>query len=153
MKVYVDKLPKNCFECPCFRDDIDFPCGLSDGTKDYFLDEIDGGVCPLKSLAKHDKQVRKEMGEAIVSLEKENESLKNELIKECQEHREAMQIADKRIKAYQNELELYKRAFNVAIMDLGLCRSHYQTLNYELMERTENLSNTILERIKEKMEE
>ena len=65
MKVYVSELPKNCFECPCFRNDIDFPCGLSDGTKDYFLDDIDGGECPLKSLVEHDKQVRKEVCEEI----------------------------------------------------------------------------------------
>lgn len=65
MKVYVDELPKNCFECPCFRNDIDFPCGLGDGTQDYFLDEIDGGNCPLKSLADHTKQVRKEVCEDI----------------------------------------------------------------------------------------
>lgn len=50
------------------------------------------------------------------------------------------------------ELELYKRAFNVATMDLDLCRNHSQTLNDELVERVENLRNTILERIKEKME-
>lgn len=65
MKVYVDELPKECFECPCFRNDIDFPCGLSDGTKDYFLDEIDGGECPLKSLAEYTKQVRKEVCQEI----------------------------------------------------------------------------------------
>lgn len=111
-----------------------------------------------------------EMAEVIVSLAKENENLKNELIKECKEHQEAMQIADKRIKELENEnadlgkmveeantrpceeLELYKRAFNAAIMDLDLCRNHSQTLNDELVERFENLRNTILERIKEKME-
>ena len=65
MKVYVDELPKSCFECPCFGNDIDFPCGLSDGSKDYFLDEIDGGECPLKSLADHDRQVRKEVIEGV----------------------------------------------------------------------------------------
>ena len=61
MKVYVDELPKDCWECPCFRNDIDFPCGLGDGTQDYFLDEIDGGKCPLKSLADYTKQVREEV--------------------------------------------------------------------------------------------
>lgn len=123
-----------------------------------------------------------EMAEAIVNLTKENASLKNELIKECKEHQEAMLFADKRITelenqlrekdarieelegqfAYececnkqfvecQNELELYKRAFNVATLDLDLCKNHSQTLNDECVERFENLRNTILERIKEKM--
>lgn len=103
-------------------------------------------------------------------LSKMIEELKRQLIKECKEHQEAMQIADKRIKELENEnadlskiiedantrpceeLELYKRAFNVATMDLDLCRNHSQTLNDELVERVENLRNTILERIKEKME-
>ena len=61
MEMYIDKLPKDCWNCPCFRDNIDFPCGLGDGVKDYYLDEIDGGECPLKSLAEHDKQVRKKL--------------------------------------------------------------------------------------------
>lgn len=65
MKVYVDELPKECFECPCFRNDIEFPCGLSDGTDDYFLDEIDGGNCPLQTIADHDKQVRKQVCDEI----------------------------------------------------------------------------------------
>lgn len=45
-----------------------------------------------------------EMAEAIVNLAKENASLKNELIKECKEHQEAMQIADKRIKELEKQL-------------------------------------------------
>ena len=65
MKVYVDELPKECWDCPCFRNDTDFSCGLSDGTKDYFLDEIDGGECPLKSLKDHDKQLRSQICEDI----------------------------------------------------------------------------------------
>lgn len=65
MEMYVDKMPKDCWHCPCFRDNIDFPCGLGDGVKDYYLDEIDGGECPLKSIAEHDKQVRKEVCEEI----------------------------------------------------------------------------------------
>ena len=65
MKVYVDKLPKECFECPCFRNDIEFPCGLSDGTDDYFLDELDGGNCPLQTIADHDKEVRKQVCDEI----------------------------------------------------------------------------------------
>lgn len=65
MKVYVDELPKECFGCPCFRNDIEFPCGLSDGTNDYFLDEIDGGNCPLQTIADHDKEVRKQVCDGL----------------------------------------------------------------------------------------
>ena len=57
-----------------------------------------------------------EMAEVIVNLAKENASLKNELVKECQEHQEAMQIADKRIK------ELEKQLADYAIMgNYGAC--------------------------------
>ena len=48
-----------------------------------------------------------EMAEMIVNLVKENEDLKNELIKECKEHQEAMQIADKRIKELEKQLADY----------------------------------------------
>lgn len=46
-KVYMEKLPKNCFECPCFRNDIEQCCTLDDEDEHFFLDEIDGGNCPL----------------------------------------------------------------------------------------------------------
>lgn len=62
MKVFVDKLPKSCWECPCFKNDLEFPCGLSDGTQDYFLDEIEGGNCPLKTIEDYkteDKALKK----------------------------------------------------------------------------------------------
>ena len=64
-KVYVDELPKNCYECPCFKNDLELPCGLSDGTEDYFKDEIDGGCCPLQSLKTHDREFVKEVCEKI----------------------------------------------------------------------------------------
>lgn len=70
MKVYVDELPKSCWECPCFRNDLEQGCGLDDEGKDYFLDDIDGGECPLKSLTEHDKQVingiRKQVQDQII---------------------------------------------------------------------------------------
>ena len=53
MKIYVDKLPKSCMTCPCFHFGGDFSCGLDNGCNDYFRDEIDGGVCPLESIADH----------------------------------------------------------------------------------------------------
>ena len=64
-KVYVDELPKSCWECPCFKNDLEFPCGLSDGTQDYFKDEIDGENCPLKSIKTHDRALVKEVCEKI----------------------------------------------------------------------------------------
>lgn len=50
MKFYVDgKLPKDCFECPCFRVDIVINCGLDDGTKDYLKFDFQN-KCPLKTI-------------------------------------------------------------------------------------------------------
>lgn len=66
MELYVKgEMPKSCWECPCFKNDIECCCGLDDGTNDYFLDEIDGGECPLKSLDEHDKYVCKKIGQGI----------------------------------------------------------------------------------------
>ena len=64
-KVYVEELPKECWDCPCFKTDLECPCGLSDGTQDYFKDEIDGENCPLKLLKTHDRELVKEVCEKI----------------------------------------------------------------------------------------
>lgn len=64
-KIYINNLPKNCWECPCFKNDLEFSCGLSDGTQDYFKDEIDGENCPLKSIKNHDRELVKEVCEKI----------------------------------------------------------------------------------------
>ena len=61
IKVYVEELPKECWDCPCFKTDLECPCGLSDGTQDYFKDEIDGENCPLKLLKTHDRELVKEV--------------------------------------------------------------------------------------------
>lgn len=63
--MYVDELPKSCWECPCFKNNLEFPCGLSDGTQDYFKDEIDGENCPLKSIKTHDRELVKKVCEKI----------------------------------------------------------------------------------------
>jgi len=55
MKVYVDKKPKSCLECPCFSNSLEFGCNLDDGTHGYFFDEIEGGKCPLKILPPKEK--------------------------------------------------------------------------------------------------
>ncbi len=66
MELYVKgELPKSCWECPCFRNDLEQGCGLDDEGKDYFLDEIDGGECPLKSLAEHDGCICKRIKQGI----------------------------------------------------------------------------------------
>lgn len=70
MKVYVDRLPKGCEECPCFYDES-ISCQASD--KWLPLDEEDnfsGSTqrhpnCPLQSLSDHAKQVRKDVIEKI----------------------------------------------------------------------------------------
>lgn len=59
------EMPKSCWNCPCFRNDLEQGCGLDDEGKDYFLDEIDGGECPLKSLAEHDKSVCEKIKQGI----------------------------------------------------------------------------------------
>ena len=74
MKVYVDKLPKSCEECPMCRSGK-----LKLQRKDRYVkveqcvfeqykyqtidDEID--TCPLQSIANHDKQVRKQVCDEI----------------------------------------------------------------------------------------
>lgn len=65
MKVYVDELPKDCFECPCFKNDIELGCGLDDGSMDYFKDKIAGGECPLKTTKELKQQVVEEIIKAI----------------------------------------------------------------------------------------
>lgn len=65
-KVWVEKMPESCWECPCFRDDIDFPCGLSDGIQDYFKHEIDGENCPLQSIKVFKRDFVKEVCEKII---------------------------------------------------------------------------------------
>lgn len=78
MKVYFSKLPKDCYECPCFKNDLEFSCGLSDGTQDFFKDEIDGGKCPLISIKVHDRELVKEVCEKIRKhLSEQKKSLKD----------------------------------------------------------------------------
>ena len=73
MKVYVDEVPKDCFECPCFEGietPAFCPCRLdfieNDKVQNYHkFDECNDNICPLKSLSEHDNQVRKEVCEKI----------------------------------------------------------------------------------------
>ena len=68
MKVYVDELPKNCAECELcgrFKPPVERPeieCMHCNMAKTF---NSISPFCPLKSLADHDKQVRKDVCEKI----------------------------------------------------------------------------------------
>ena len=64
MKIHVDELPKECFDCPCFRDDIEICCGLDDGTKDYHK-FVEDSTCPLETTQSLKQQVREEVVDEI----------------------------------------------------------------------------------------
>lgn len=57
MKVYVNELPKYCYCCPFYDENVVFgnPC--------LFVENKE--TCPLKSLSDYTKQVRKEVCEEI----------------------------------------------------------------------------------------
>lgn len=67
MKIYVDKLPKSCFECPLRYYECDsYWCAGYEGSNVLFANEVkELNLCPLQSLAEHDKQVNKEVCEKI----------------------------------------------------------------------------------------
>lgn len=55
MSFYVDEMPKDCFECPCFRFDLEKTCALADINRFdvcYYRgeDAPDNAICPLKEL-------------------------------------------------------------------------------------------------------
>ena len=61
MKIYIDgELPKECFDCPCFRNDIEICCGLDDGIKDYH-NFVEDSTCPLETTQSLKQQVREEV--------------------------------------------------------------------------------------------
>lgn len=65
MKIYIDgELPKECFDCPCFRNDIEICCGLDDGIKDYH-NFVEDSNCPLETTQSLKQQVRAEVVEEI----------------------------------------------------------------------------------------
>ena len=72
MKLYADKMPNNCWECPCFRPDDEEPCGLAgnyDLDKHYYrgIDEDEDCVCPLEDIAAHDAQMTKQICKELVA--------------------------------------------------------------------------------------
>lgn len=63
MKVYIDKLPKDCIDCPC---ESEYYCNLLNediGCCEW--GEIHKN-CPLQSLADYTKQVRKDVCDEII---------------------------------------------------------------------------------------
>ena len=59
MKVYVDEMPKDCWDCP-MHDGENGWCKMLVCYTDYIPKD-----CPLQSLADHDKQVRAEVVKEI----------------------------------------------------------------------------------------
>lgn len=91
-KVWVEKMPESCWECPCFKNDIDFPCGLSDGTQDYFRDEIDGVNCPLQSIKEHDNELDDD-SQCVAELKTKLEQAKTKIKEFETENKRLEQIA------------------------------------------------------------
>lgn len=125
LEVYFSKLPKSCFECPCFKNDLEFPCGLSDGTQDFFKDEIDGDKCPLKKIQSRDLLCKK-----LDSLSKENSRLKAELHKEKQEI--VNEVCEK-IKDFCENWKQYKSFYNYVLVEeksgIKVCPTLYDFLD------------------------
>ena len=91
-KVYVDKLPKSCSECPCAHEDV-AECkwcqAFSHGLLTYIPDEIYSKErlkdCPLIDIKTHDRALVKEVCEKIrktiastVDLAESNQQIKDQ---------------------------------------------------------------------------
>ena len=62
MEIYVEELPKNCDSCDIYKSYLG--CCLTEFSRTTPKTERHNN-CPLRSLAEHDKQVRKEVCEKI----------------------------------------------------------------------------------------
>ena len=136
MKVYVDEMPKNCFECPCFKNDLESPCGLSDGTCDYFLDEIDGGECPLHSITEHNKKFQQQLAESEKERKKAHQEgfLQKQFDKDAEIMQLEQQLADmERSKlAWENKYFKLEKQVAEKETDLSLARNEINTLKHNL---------------------
>ena len=84
MKVYVDKLPKDCWNCPCAIKSQRQQFKDKERMMDTFMEDcmhcipLDKWIvekhknCPLQSLRDYTKQVRKEVCEEIINFIKYN---------------------------------------------------------------------------------
>lgn len=71
MKFFTDEMPEDCWHCPCFKNDLEQPCGLApdDAFDTYYYrgdDADEDAVCPLESLDAHDIEVTKQVCKEIV---------------------------------------------------------------------------------------
>ena len=61
MKLYTDKMPNECFECPCFQPNDEMSCRLAEINEDYDKccyrgdDAPDDAICPLHDIAELQK--------------------------------------------------------------------------------------------------
>ncbi len=73
MKVFVDEMPKSCWDCPCFHvDDDQSGCALAGDDyldKNYYRgDDADFDcVCPLEDIAEHDAKLTKQVCQELVA--------------------------------------------------------------------------------------
>lgn len=108
MKVYVDKLPKKCEECPMCRSGklklqrkgryVEAEqCVFGQYKYQTIDDEIN--TCPLHSLADHDKQVRKEVCKEI------KEIIESDAVKYLDFDRDEFALDYQEFKDILNEIE------------------------------------------------
>lgn len=150
-RVYMDKLPQDCFECPMFRNDIYVCCGLDDGVKDYHnFAECDDNNCPLRMLNTYNKkanQIIRSLKDLNKKKAKEISSLRKQ-IKEIQcprmsdktrkdiKHDELMNIC----KQQKRELEQLKSSFGKFESVDELVKA-YECLQREYTKARTELSN------------
>ena len=82
-KVYVDELPKTCWDCPC---QINKYCGVLEcDVSDEMFDNIKYKYCPLICIKDHDRELVKKVCEKIrktiastVDLAESNQQIKDQ---------------------------------------------------------------------------
>ena len=75
MKVYVDKFPKSCKECPCCSEQDFAICSQYCEVLNEYISEIVESeqelkpkTCPLQSLADYTKQVRNDVAQEVLHI-------------------------------------------------------------------------------------
>lgn len=104
--IYMDRLPKDCFNCPFFKDDIYKCCKLDKGTNDYQKFNEKEDKCPLK----HTSQINTKMAGKIRSLRKVSKERLHtimELNKTISKMQEPRKMTDKELKSIKH-IELLK---------------------------------------------
>lgn len=161
-EIYIKgEMPKSCWECPCFRpNDLEQPCGLDNEDKGYFLDEIDGGECPLKELPQVDLEnfTKKEVESLIKDREETIKFLKeqlnqyksykttNERIKDLTNLYSQYKEENQQLKQQLAEKEIIKKALELAVNEdfwLGrkLPKTHKEQVEWFKQEAEKELRN------------